>query len=365
MDWKEIQNLQAIPSPGLLVDADRVAANIAAIVQIVGKDQVSRLRPHVKTHKMPAVVKLQLQAGITKFKAATLAEANMIAQAGGKDVLIAYQMVGPNVARLATLIKRHPQTSFATIVDDISVVQSLSSEIGDQHRPLKLFIDVDCGMHRTGIPLGESLDRLRSTIESLSGIQYAGLHIYDGHSHSPDLDQRKAEADRLITTVSRYQRANPSPTIVGGGSPTFAIWADATDWECSPGTSIFWDRGYNHKFAELPFSIAVALLSRVISKPGANRLCFDLGYKAIAAEVPLAERLSIPALPGAVLTAHSEEHLVVESAQSKSIRVGEAFLVFPRHVCPTVALYESATVVRSGKATDENWKVTARDRSAL
>ncbi len=291
MDWKEIKNLEGIPSPGLLVDADRVVGNIDAIVNTVGKDRVSRLRPHVKTHKMPAVVKLQLQAGITKFKAATLAEANMIAEAGGQDVLIAYQMVGPNIERLAILIQRHPHTSFATVVDDISVAESLAAEVGDQHRPLRLFIDVDCGMHRTGIPLGDSLDRLRARIESLPGVQYAGLHIYDGHLHSPSVELRRAEASRLIADVRQYERMNPSPTIVGGGSPTFAIWADATDWECSPGTSIFWDRGYNNKFAELPFSIAVALLSRVISKPGENRLCFDLGYKAIAAEVPLPERL--------------------------------------------------------------------------
>ncbi len=97
MDWNPITGLESVSSPSLLVDAERVSGNIAAMIGIVGQQQIRRLRPHVKTHKMSEVVRQQLEAGITKFKAATIAEAKMIAQAGGQDVLLAYQMVGPNI----------------------------------------------------------------------------------------------------------------------------------------------------------------------------------------------------------------------------------------------------------------------------
>ena len=116
-DWNSTTGLESVESPGLLVDADRVAGNIAAMIDIVGTQNVGRLRPHVKTHKMSEVVRLQLEAGITKFKAATITEAAMIAQSGGRDVLIAYQMVGPNIGRLGTLIRQFPAASFAIITD--------------------------------------------------------------------------------------------------------------------------------------------------------------------------------------------------------------------------------------------------------
>jgi D-serine deaminase-like pyridoxal phosphate-dependent protein len=365
MDWKPIEDLDKVASPGLLVDADRVVRNIDTMIGIVGRADVGRLRPHVKTHKMPAVVKLQLHAGIKKFKVATLTEAEMVASAGGRDVLIAYQMVGPNIARLGTLIESFPQTSFATIVDDATIVNRLARQLGNRDRPLRIFVDVDGGMHRTGIPLGPQIDALRARIESLPGLRYAGLHIYDGHAHSPILAERQAAANHLIQQVLSYDLNRPSPTIVGGGSPTYAIWAAATNWECSPGTPIFWDRGYKQKYAETPFQIAVAVLTRVISKPQTRRLCFDLGYKAVASEVPLVERLSIPAIDDLTLLAHSEEHLVAETKQADQIAVGDAFLAFPRHVCPTIAMYDRATVVRNGKVADEFWEITARGRHRI
>ena len=136
MDWKPISGLESIPSPGLLVDADRVTNNIHTMIDIVGSSNVGRLRPHVKTHKMSEVVRMQLDAGITKFKAATIAEAQMIAQAGGADVLIAYQMVGPNISRLGQLIEQFPETSFATVTDDIPVAEQLADQIGNLNREL-------------------------------------------------------------------------------------------------------------------------------------------------------------------------------------------------------------------------------------
>ncbi len=218
-------------------------------------------------------------------------------------------------------------------------------------------------MHRTGIPLGDSCDLLRSKIESLAGLEYAGLHVYDGHLHSSSLDQRRTDAMEVIKAIRSDHQAHPSPAIVGGGSPTYAIWADSTDWECSPGTSVFWDRGYATKFSELPFSIAIALLTRVISKPGDDCVCFDLGYKAIASEKDLAGRLAIPAIEDGLLVDQHEEHLVVKTKHASAISLGQPFLAFPRHVCPTVALYEHANVIRGGQVTSETWQVTARDRA--
>ncbi|MFK8113184.1 MAG: alanine racemase [Rubripirellula sp.] len=369
MNWKQLDGLDNITSPGLLVDPDKVQSNIRAMIQTVGGD-ANRLRPHVKTHKMAQPIRMQVDAGITKFKAATLAEAAMAAGSGGTDVLLAYPMVGPNVARLAGLARIQSTTSFATIVDDPAAVQLLSKMLDV---PLRVFIDVDCGMHRTGIQWGPKMDQLRVAIESAANLEFAGLHVYDGHLHQPEIDQRRDAALKIIDEVRQYDQANPSPTIIGGGSPTFPFWAQETDWECSPGTPVFWDAGYGKHYPDLTYQKAVALITRVISKPTdgtRKRLCLDLGYKSVASEMPLESRVIIPAIPDAKLIAHSEEHLIVDTDSVDHIPIGEMLLAFPCHVCPTVALHSFATVVRDGRPTmagdgwrtEETWKVIARDR---
>lgn len=361
-NWPDPSELRDVASPGLLIDADRVANNIQQMVALVGNDP-SRLRPHVKTHKMSRVVQMQRQAGIEKFKAATLAEAEMVAKAGGKEVLVAYQMVGPNVGRLAGLVSRYPETEFATVVDHPDALAAIAEQFSDRDRPLSLLIDVDCGMHRTGIELGPGLESLRAAIESRPGVRYQGLHVYDGHLHDPSELQRQQQVERIIESVRAYDREHPSPMIVGGGSPTFGFWAKGTSWQCSPGTPVFWDVGYGTSYPDLHFGKALALVTRVISKPGKERVCLDLGYKSVAAEMPLERRVAIPEIPDAEMLGQSEEHLVVATKQADALSIGQAFLAFPRHVCPTVALHAFANIVRQGKVCDEVWRVDARDRS--
>ena len=363
MNWPTIKKLHTVVSPGVLVMPDRVEANIQTMIAMVQGD-VRRLRPHVKTHKMIEPIERQRAAGISKFKAATLREARMVAEAGGADVLLAYQMVGPNVDRLAELIDRFPQTMFSVVVDDPEVAFVLSDRFTD--KPLPVFIDVDCGMHRTGIELGEKLDRLQQRIESLPGLRFLGLHVYDGHLHQPSMQQRQHRVLEIIESLHHYIEKNPSATIIGGGSPTFPFWANETDWECSPGTTVFWDVGYGEAFTDLPFQIAVCLLTRVISKPsnsqGERWLCLDLGYKSVAAEGPLEKRVAIPQIHDAKIVGHSEEHLMIQTSQWDKISVGQAFLAFPKHICPTIALHEFAAIIREEEATTETWQVVARSR---
>ena len=134
MNWLTLANPQDVDSPGLLIAPDRVQANIERMIAAVGgPDHTSRLRPHLKTHKMARVVRMQLDAGITRFKAATMAEAEMAAGEGATDVLIAHQPVGPKVARLAGLIERFPATSFACTVDDAGAAGAIAAGRG-RHR---------------------------------------------------------------------------------------------------------------------------------------------------------------------------------------------------------------------------------------
>src|SRR2546425_12985936 len=124
-DWFHVGNAADIPSPALLIYPDRVRENIRRMIAIAGG--VERLRPHMKTHKLAEVIRMQMEKGITKFKCATIAEAEMVASCGAADVLLAYQPVGPNVQRVLQLVKSFPGTKFSVIVDDAEAVRALSA----------------------------------------------------------------------------------------------------------------------------------------------------------------------------------------------------------------------------------------------
>jgi D-serine deaminase-like pyridoxal phosphate-dependent protein len=308
---------------------------------------------------MPAVMRLQLEAGITKFKCATLAEAEMAAECGAPDVLLAYQPVGPNVERVARLRGAFPATSFAVLVDCADVLEALSRRFAQN--PLRVFLDVDCGMGRTGIPVGEAGTLFRLAGQA-PGVVVGGLHVYDGHIHQADPAAREQAVREAFGPIDDLVRELRPQTLVCGGSPTFGWHALRESWECSPGTTLVWDAGYAEKFGEMGFVPAAWLLARVISKPRPGRLCLDLGHKAVAAENPLSRRVRLPDWPEAEPLLQSEEHLLIASPRADDTPVGTVVYALPMHICPTVALHAEAVVVRCGEATGERWEIRARNR---
>ena len=361
--WFRVNEPSHISSPSLLVYPERVAANIDRLIEIAGKTQ--RLRPHVKTHKMPAIVQMHLDKGITRFKCATLAEAEMLAMTGAEEVLLAYQPVGPNIQRIAALAKAYPATKFSAVVDTESIIRALSAACVADHVQLELLLDLDVGMGRTGIPPGPAAEALYHLISVIPHIEAGGLHVYDGQVRESDFQQRKVLSDSGFESVrvlkNKLTKVRlPVPRIVAGGSPTFSVHALRPDVELSPGTYVFWDAGYQTAFPDLPFEPAALVFTRVISKPSRNRICLDLGHKAIASENPLSHRVKILGHEDFEFVGHSEEHLVVKTSDS-NLDVGDQLFGLPWHICPTVALYDEAIVIREGNV-DGSWKIPARAR---
>jgi D-serine deaminase-like pyridoxal phosphate-dependent protein len=359
--WYEFSNVVEVDSPALLIFPDRVEENIRRMIAIAGGPQ--RLYPHVKTHKLAELVRLQMALGIKKFKCATIAEAEMTAGCGAAEVLLAYQPVGPKVGRLIQLIKKFPPTNFATIADDETALRALSTAAMASGTSIKVLLDIDCGMHRCGIPAGPKAVALYRLLAALPGLEPGGLHIYDGHIDDDDIAVRTKKCDEAFAPVTALQRELadlPVPRILAGGTPTFPIHARRSGVECSPGTCVLWDFGYGNSCKDLGFLHAALVLTRVVSKPGPNRLCLDLGHKAIAAEKPH-PRVHFLNLPEAQAVTHSEEHLVIEAPRAHEFAVGDVLYGVPRHVCPTVALHAEAVIIKNGIASGR-WKITARDR---
>jgi D-serine deaminase-like pyridoxal phosphate-dependent protein len=363
MEWFQLTNETEIPSPALLLFEERIEHNLRLMLEIAGGPE--RLRPHVKTHKLGPLVARQIALGIKKFKCATVAEAEMCAVAGAPDVLLAVAAIGPGVERLCALMRKFPRTHFSTLADDADALRALGAAVCAVGLSLDVLLDIDCGQHRTGVPAGRAAAELYQLMATTPGLRAAGLHAYDGHIHDPDPVLRRAqcEADFAPVVELRQQLENAGlavPALVAGGSPTFPFHAAHVDRECSPGTTVLWDFAYGDKCPDLPFLPAALLLTRVVSKPGPHRLCLDLGHKAVAAENPH-PRVRLLELPDAQAAMHSEEHLVIETPHAAEFAVGDVLYGIPRHVCPTVALYSEATVVRAGAAA-ERWPITARAR---
>jgi D-serine deaminase-like pyridoxal phosphate-dependent protein len=362
-----IADTSKIYSPALLFYKDLIRQNVARAVEMAGSP--ARLRPHAKTHKTPEVAKIQIDAGITKHKCATLAEAEMLARAGAADVLWAYQPVGPNRLRLAHLLRAYPACRFSVLVDHPTAAEALSATMAAEGHSVDVLLDVDVGQHRTGIAPGPDALALYDMIARLPGLRPGGLHVYDGHNQQEQFHDRQAAALRQAEPALELRKVLerkglPVPRVVMGGTPTFPVYArlDLPGLECSPGTFVLHDHNYSARFADLSgFVPAALLLTRVVSRPTPTRVTLDLGSKAVASDPPAGKRCRLLDVPDAEAVVHSEEHLVVETPAAERFRPGDEVLAVPAHVCPTVALHRFAYVIEAGRLAG-TWEVTARDR---
>ena len=361
--WYLVDNVNEVSSPALLIYPDRIEHNIKRMIEIAGG--VNQLRTHVKTHKMAEIIKLQMKHGIYKFKCATISEAEMVARCGAKDILLAIQPVGPNLGRFFQLKQEFSDSKISCIVDSEEIILQLSEKACETGLETHIWLDINNGMSRSGIVPGKEAVRLYQMILGLPMLRAEGLHVYDGHVIEPDYSLRqKICNDSFIPVLELFdelKNAGINPIkIVAGGTPTFPIHAARMGVELSPGTPLLWDHGYSSSFSGMDFLHAAILLMRIISKPAKDLLCLDLGHKAVASEMSQ-PRVKILGLENYSIINHSEEHMVIRTTEADNWNVGDSFYGIPRHICPTVDRYDSVSVVKKHKVT-EQWNVVARKR---
>lgn len=363
-NWYLIDEIDKLDSPALVIFPDRVKKNIQTAIGMVG--DAERLRPHVKTNKSPDAARLMMHAGITKFKCATIAEAEMLGMIGVPDVLLAYQPLGPKLKRFAELIKKFPATKFSCLADNLNAAEEQEKTFSANGMQGTVYVDLNVGMNRTGIIPGDRAVELCKFCTTSSGLKFAGFHVYDGHLRNADINIRTKEIDEAFASVEKMQNdlsaiGIKTKNIIAGGSPTFPVHAKRKNVECSPGTFIYWDKTYLDHCREQNFLPAAVLVTRIISLPTSTRICTDLGHKSVASENEINKRIFFLNTTGLIPLSHSEEHLVLETTKGHHLQPGDVLYGIPWHICPTVALYERAYTVENGKLTGE-WRNTSRDR---
>jgi len=360
--WYKLSNESLVNTPAILIYPDRIEENIRRMIAIAGKN--SRLRPHVKTHKMAEVVRLQVQHGIIKFKCATLPEVEMVAENGGKDVLLAYPLYGPGIIQFFDLLNKFPDVKFSITVDSFAACKPIVCEAEKRKQSVNVFIDIDNGMHRTGIE-PENANYLVEYLTKSKQINLIGFHIYDGHIHKKDLKTREVQINKdfegvKILVSELKEKGIEIEELACGGTFSFPIHAKHKSRTLCPGTPLLWDAGYEQNIPDLDFLPAAVLLGRVISRPQGN-LCLDLGYKAFASEMSH-PRLKFLNIQIKDVLNHSEEHLVVTTTNHSVLSEGDVVYALPIHICPTIALHDQVYVVKNSNIVD-TWKVVARNRT--
>jgi D-serine deaminase-like pyridoxal phosphate-dependent protein len=351
-----------LDSPSLVYYEDAIRENIRKAIGLAGGPE--RLWPHVKTHKMASLVRIQLEMGITRFKCAAISEAEMTASCGAGDVLVAYPLVGPAIQRFIRLCARYAATRFWAIGDDLGQLTLLGKTARDSGGNVPVLIDVNLGMNRTGVSL-DTLEDFYHAAAQIPGISVRGFHGYDGHLGIKDPDERKravAEKTDILFGIksSLENQGFVIPVLVMGGTPTFPCHAKNPGVFLSPGTFFVQDHGYDEKYRDLTFIPGAALLCRVVSHPAPSLFTIDAGSKAVASD-PQGDRGIIAGMNGAKPVAQSEEHWVFRMESGEIPAIGTILYVIPTHICPTTALYPGAYVVEDGKLVNY-WEVTARNR---
>ena len=361
----EITGTEGISTPALVYYPAIIKANTEETIRIAGS--ADRLWPHVKTHKSIDMTRLLLSMDIHRFKCATIPECEMVAMAGASDAVLAYPVIGPNIDRFLSLMKKYPDCAFYAIGDDYDAIRALSDAAMADDTKIRFLLDVNMGMNRTGVTLDKA-EMLAREVSALPGIAFKGMHCYDGNHNSSDFQKRLQAVKETDTQVEKVKSSLEKDGIdcsvmIMGGTPSFPCHAQLTSYYLSPGTCFVYDGGYRKSLPDICLTPAGLLLTRVISHPSDGMFTVDLGYKGIASD-PAGSRGTIVGLEDAESAFQSEEHWVFrmkEGKESERPEIGTLLYVIPTHICPTTALYSDILVAEDGRIT-ATWPVTARNR---
>lgn len=366
---------QALETPALVVDAAVLRRNIE-VMQRQADDFGVHLRPHIKTHKSPDLARLQEEAGARGITVAKLGEAEVMAAAGHRDILIANQVVGDS--KLRRLVELAGRIHLAVLVDSRQGVEMLERACAAAGRRLDVLIEVDTGKRRCGLTdLGEIVD-LAEAVGASPHLHLRGVETHEGHvpagaTSAAVLEERALAAGRRVVEVAQVLRARGHAVAeVSVGSTPAAPWTASVAGitEMRPGTYVFNDVNQMAIEQATPERCALGVLATVISRPAPDRAVLDAGSKSLFAE-PLRRGFAledyngfgyIREAPAACVRALNEEHAFVHLPEDLGFPgIGETVEVIPNHVCPAVNLHDELFLV-DGDEVVETWPIAARGK---
>jgi len=362
---------RSLNTPALVLDLEMLDRNIAEMAKFAKAHNV-KLRPHSKTHKSADIAKRQIAAGALGVCCAKLGEAEALGEQGVTGMHITSPVVTPQAIDRLMALNATAQ-GLMVVVDHPANVDALDAAATKAGKKLTVIVDIDPGLHRTGVATPEGVVELVQKVVGTKSLTYAGVQFYCGrHQHIVDFKQRKAEIEErteyLKGILAKLEAAGLKPAIItGSGTGTHLIDAKLGVFtELQVGSYVFMDHDYNvcdlRGLDKPTFEQALQIDARVVSANTAGMVTVDAGLKAMATEKGPPMILK-GAVEGATTRFMGDEHLAVIAPEGKAAPgLGEQVILVPPHCDPTVNMYESYHVVK-GDTLVEIWPVTGRGRS--
>jgi D-serine deaminase-like pyridoxal phosphate-dependent protein len=348
--------LADVDTPALVADLDAVERNVARM-QARCDERGLELRPHIKTHKLPALAHLQLAAGAVGIACQKLGEAEVMAAAGVRDILLTYPLIGAAKARrFAALAER---IAMAAAGDSEAVPLGLSGALAEIGASADFLVECDTGYGRTGVQSPEAAAELGALADALPGLRFAGFMTY------PTLPGTGAW---LAAAVDAATARGLHPRWVSGGGTPSERWRATDDapalTEVRAGTYVYGDRMCVADGSVARADCALHVRATVVSRPAPGRAIIDAGSKALTSDRPpgLDGHGELLEYPGARVPKLDEEHGYVDlTACQRSPEVGEVVTVLPNHACGATNLYDEVVAHRDGRVV-AIWPVAARGK---
>lgn len=358
-----ISRYSFLDTPSLLIDQDIALDNIRMMQKKA--DQLGvKLRPHIKTHRMPYFAKLQMECGAAGIACAKIGEAEVMAANGINDIFIANEVIGES--KYERLRKLHEQIHVRIGIDNTVQLQQMEKVFANSERPLEVLIEYEVGECRTGIVTDEQLMELAESIKSCRHVVLKGIFSHEGHTYKAetieDCRNKALEAYEKTVRASRLLRdmGIDIDTVSIGATPSIMNGAYLEGiTELRLGTYIFFDVGQSNAIQDYSHCAATVLAS-VISKPIGSRVVLDTGAKALVSQnrpsgicstkgfgcIKMAEHICLDSL--------FDEHGIINNDEFRdAVSVGDKVEVIPSHICPTVNLYDKAYLVSDGRVVNE------------
>jgi D-serine deaminase-like pyridoxal phosphate-dependent protein len=335
-----------LPTPAIVIDARTVRRNVERMARYA-KEHNLRLRPHTKTHKSLAVARMQMEHGAVGLTVAKVGEAEVMA-AAADDILMAYPAVDP--ARCAALARLAELKTVRVGIDSTEAADALAAAARSANSEIGILVDVDVGLHRTGVQTPEDALALARHVERTGGLRLDGIMFYPGHigGPSPQQEQMLREVDaKLQETIALWRRSGLEAKIVSGGSTPTAMQSHLVKsmTEMRPGTYVFHDvNGLRGGFADLE-DCAARIVATVVSTAVPGQFVVDAGSKTLTSDrcgpAPDSGHGMVVEYPEARIAKLTEEHGQVDATRCARLpRVGERVTIIPNHVCPCVNLQD-------------------------
>lgn len=345
-----------LDTPAVLIDLDRVEANLRRVQDYADSHGI-KLRPHIKTHKLPRFAKRAMELGAVGITVQKLGEAEVFADAGIREIFLPYNIIGP--AKLARLKALHNRVNITITADSVETVEGLSRTFADSANPLTVLVECDTGMGRCGVQTPAAALALAEKIANSPGLHFGGLMTY------PAAGQVEANAAWLAAAKVALGTAGLPPDVVSnGGTPDLWRAHEVTAaTEHRPGTYIYMDRFQVAKGVGTFEDCALTVLATVVSRPTEDRAIIDAGSKALTSDLlGMTGHGLIEAYPEAVIVGLSEEHGTIDLTNCAARpKIGDKLRIIPNHACVVSNLFDQVTLIANGVVV-ETVDVAARGR---